>query len=174
MTKLTADQPKEKKQKNKGGRPSTFSPDMCEKICSKIAEGMSLRKICSENGMPTVGTVCLWLAKDREFSEQYARAREAQAETMADEILDIADKIPPMNPTTGAYDSGAVNHQRLRIDSRKWVASKLKPKKYGDRLDLSSADGTMTPKTVALDASKLSTATLNELLAVRERTTETD
>lgn len=131
--------------KNKGGRPSTFSPDMCERICTKIADGMSLRKICAEKGMPTVGTVCLWLAKDKQFSEQYARAREAQAETMADEILDIADEIPPMNPTNGAYDSGAVNHQRLRIDSRKWVASKLKPKKYGDRLDLSSADGTMTP-----------------------------
>lgn len=174
MTKLTAGQPKEKKQKNKGGRPSTFSPEMCEKICSKIAEGMSLRKICSENGMPTVGTVCLWLAKDREFSEQYARAREAQAETMADEILDIADEIPPMNPTTGAYDSGAVNHQRLRIDSRKWVASKLKPKKYGDRLDLSSTDGSMTPKAAQLDAKSLSTQTLTELLEARERSTTTN
>ena len=151
MTKQTKKNKPEEILKNKGGRPSTFSPDMCERICSKIAEGMSLRKICSENGMPTVGTVCLWLAKDKQFSEQYARAREAQAETMADEILDIADEIPPMNPTTGAYDSGAVNHKRLQIEARKWVASKLKPKKYGDRLDLSSADGTMTPKAEMTD-----------------------
>lgn len=133
------------KEKKKIGRPSIYTHDLRERICSQIADGMSLRKICLQKDMPTVGTVCLWLAEDREFSEQYARAREAQAETMADEILDIADEIPPMNPTTGAYDSGAVNHQRLRIDSRKWVASKLKPKKYGDRLDLSSTDGSMSP-----------------------------
>lgn len=133
----------------KVGRPSIYTPKLRDEICSQIADGMSLRKICLPKEMPTVGTVCLWLSKDREFSEQYARAREAQAETMADEILDIADEIPPMNPVTGAYDSGAVNHKRLRIDSRKWIASKLLPKKYGDKVDVNHGGGVAMSITVA-------------------------
>lgn len=61
----------------------------------------------------------------------YARAREEQAETLAAQITDLADEEPP-TLANGGYDSAAVNRQRLRIDARKWIASKLKPKVYGD------------------------------------------
>ena len=75
--------------------------------------------------MPSMASIFLWLGKYPEFSEQYARAREAQAESHADQIVEIADddKIDP-------------NHKRIMVDARKWVASKLKPKRYGDKLDL--------------------------------------
>lgn len=137
MTKTkTKPKTKAKPKQRKVGRPSIYTPKLRDEICSRLAEGMSLRKICKSEDMPTTGTVCRWIAEDSEFSEQYAKAREAQAETMADEILDIADEVPPMNPVTGAYDSGAVNHTRLRIDARKWVAAKLLPKKYGDKVSM--------------------------------------
>lgn len=74
--------------------------------------------------MPDTSTVFRWLAKHEDFREQYARAREEQAETHADEIIDIADDF--------ADDP---NSRRVRIDARKWIASKLKPKKYGDKTD---------------------------------------
>ena len=68
-----------------------FSQEMADTICERIANGESLRSICDPDDMPAASTVCLWLSKNPRFAEQYARAREAQADTIFDEILDIAD-----------------------------------------------------------------------------------
>jgi len=92
--------------------------------------------------MPASSTVFLWLKDHPEFSEQYARAREAQADTLADEILEIADdasndwmmKNDPDNPGWLANQEH-IQRSRLRVDSRKWYAGKVAPKKYGDRID---------------------------------------
>jgi hypothetical protein len=138
--------------KNKGGRPPNPStPQIKARICLEIAEGKSLRNICLADDMPASETVRVWLALDAEFAAQYARAREEQADYYADEIIEIADT---------AEDA---NLARLRIDARKWKASKLRPKKYGEKLDLTSDDGSMSPKP-GIDASKLSTETLAEIM----------
>jgi len=82
--------------------------------------------------MPAMGTVFRWLAdpEHTRFREQYAMAREVQAETMADEIVTIAD-----GSGLGVEERVALSaRDRLRVDSRKWVASKLLPKKYGDKI----------------------------------------
>jgi hypothetical protein len=74
-----------------------------------------------------------------EFAEQYAHARDSQADTLADEILDIADD--GSNDYMGddeTYNGDAVARSKLRVDARKWIASKLKPKKYGDKTLLGS------------------------------------
>jgi hypothetical protein len=94
------------------------------RVCREIAEGKSLRSICEAEDMPSAETIRVWLLDDGEFSGQYARAREEQADYYADEIIDIADR---------AKDA---NLARLQIDARKWKASKLQPKKYGDKIDL--------------------------------------
>ena len=101
--------------------------------------------------MPTVSTVCKWLVDFPTFSEQYARAREIQADTLFDEILDIADESTN-DKTVNADGNEVVNHEaiqraRLRVDTRKWMAGKLKPKKYGEKqaIEHSSPDGSMTP-----------------------------
>ncbi len=74
-----------------GGRPSLFSQELADAICESLIEGKSLRTICRNEAMPAAGTVCRWLSQDEKFREQYARAREAQADTLADEALEIAD-----------------------------------------------------------------------------------
>jgi hypothetical protein len=87
--------------------------------------------------MPTQSSVYLWLLQKPDFSEQYTRAREEQADTLADEILAIADEAPSEvvdEKGVSRTDSGWVSWQRNRVDARKWVASKLKPKKYGEAL----------------------------------------
>jgi hypothetical protein len=87
--------------------------------------------------MPTQSSVYLWLLQKPDFSEQYTRAREEQADTLADEILAIADETPDSvtdEKGISRTDSGWVTWQRNRVDARKWVASKLKPKKYGEAL----------------------------------------
>jgi hypothetical protein len=106
------------------GRPSEFTPEMANAICERIADGESLRKICVGDGFPTKTTVFRWLAQQESFRAQYAHAREMQAETHLDGLVDLADE---------ATDPALA---RLQIDARKWAASKLAPKKYGDKLDL--------------------------------------
>jgi hypothetical protein len=115
------------------GRPSIYTPEIAALICAQIADGHSLRKICRAEGIPSLTTIFEWLGSKPEFAEQYARAKEAQADAMAEDILDIAD-MPPERTEKGV-DSADVAHMRLRIDTRKWIASKLKPKKYGDKIE---------------------------------------
>ncbi|HDS1237610.1 TPA: hypothetical protein QEG37_002025 [Pluralibacter gergoviae] len=73
-----------------------------------------------------MSTVTLWLTKHEEFSAQYARAREVQAEVLAEDILMLAD--------SAIEDGAAVAKARLQVDARKWYASKVAPKRYGDRV----------------------------------------
>ena len=129
---------------NKGGRPSSYSQELADSICEQLADGMSLRDICKADDMPSKGTVFRWLAQNQAFQDQYAHARDAQADVLADEILSIADdgtndwqeKYGKDGEQTGWQVNGeAVQRSRLRVDSRKWIASKLKPKKYGDKIE---------------------------------------
>jgi hypothetical protein len=108
-----------------------FSQELFDEICVRIAEGESLRKICKDDKMPNLTSVWKWLNDNEELSKQYARAREEQAEYYADEITEICDAKIPLD-AFGKIDAGAVNQARLKIDARKWIASKLKPKKFGD------------------------------------------
>lgn len=121
------------------GRPSDYSQEVADAICERLVNGESLRAICRDEGMPAISTVFRWLGRHPEFSDQYARAREEQAETLADEIVAISDEVEVVAKADGedvrlALDATAVARNRLRVDARKWVASKLKPKKYGERL----------------------------------------
>jgi len=114
------------------GRASKYSEELTDEICCRIADGESLRRICEDEGMPHRDTVRKWLGEREEFSGQYARARDEQADYYADEIIEIADS---------SGDDVALG--RLKMDARKWVASKLKPKKYGERLtnEITGKDG---------------------------------
>lgn len=126
---------------------STYTPQMARKICEEIASGDSLRTICAKEGMPACSTVFLWLTKHPEFSEQYVRAREAQADAMAEDILEIADdgRNDWVKTQEGgeAYNGDHVQRSKLRVDARKWLMSKMAPKKYGDKItqELTGKDG---------------------------------
>lgn len=118
------------------GRPADFTSETATIICDALTDGRSLRSICLDGGMPDQRTVYRWLRDDRyaEFRQQYAHAREQQADTLVDEIVDIADD--GSNDYMGdddKYNGDAVQRSKLRIDARKWMAGKLKPKVYGDK-----------------------------------------
>jgi hypothetical protein len=127
-------------------RSAKFSNALAARICNRLAEGESLRSICLDEKMPAQSTVFRWLGDDRyaKFREQYARAREAQADAIFDEILDIADDGSndwmERRREDGSVDE-VVNHEhiqrsKLRVDARKWMAGKLAPKKYGEKVQL--------------------------------------
>jgi hypothetical protein len=130
-------------------RPSTYSQETADTICTRLADGESLRQICQDDEMPGKATVMRWLGeKDKQaFRDQYAHAREAQADHLAEEILQIAD-----DGTNDTYkddkgdvltDHDVIARSRLRVDARKWLASKMAPKKYGDKItqEHTGADG---------------------------------
>ncbi len=129
----------ERKQMAKMGRPTIYTDELAAEICRRIVEGESLTRICKDDHMPNVSSVYLWLFKNKDFSNQYACAREDQADTYSDQIVDIGEEVPMMVITdedgkvTKRVDPAGIQRNRLRVDARKWVASKLKPKKYGER-----------------------------------------
>lgn len=132
-------------------KPKTDQAIM-DRICTEIASGRSLRSICLDDGMPCQATVYNWLKGSEAFVEQYARAREVQADTIFDEMLDIADNstndwMERSEEKGGGYELNGDHVQRtkLRIETRKWMAGKLRPKKYGEKIDHTVANPDGTP-----------------------------
>lgn len=120
-----------------------FSQDIFDTICERISEGESLRDICSDEDMPSRQSVFRWLAADDKLRYQYTRAREEQADVIFDDCLSIADDarndwMERNGEEEAGYQLNGENIQRakLRIDTRKWMAGKLRPKVYGDKLDI--------------------------------------
>lgn len=123
---------------NLGGRPSGYTEALAAQICCELASGRSLRDVCREAEMPAQSTVFLWLSKHSGFSEQYARAMEARTNALAEEILDIADdSANDVHVTEDGKElikSEVIARARLRVDTRKWLMSKMSPRKYGDKI----------------------------------------
>lgn len=113
-----------------------YTDEIADKICDIIAtSNKGLSTICAEEGMPSRSSVHKWLKANESFADKYARAKQDQADLLAEEILTISDD--------GAKDSSeggyvTLQRHRLMVDARKWVASKLKPKSWGDKLDVTS------------------------------------
>ena len=133
----------------KTGRPSIYSEELVNELCGYLAQGMSMKRACEQPGMPTPSTVFQWLSDKPGFSDKYARAKEEACEALAEEMFDIADdgsndymEVFDKNGEAVGYKLNGehVNRSRLRVDTRKWYISKIKPKKYGDKLAVGGAD----------------------------------
>lgn len=130
--------PQTKEVTNKRG--NTYTDHMGNLICIRLAEGESLNKICKDEGMPDKATVFRWLGAEASFCDKYARARELQAETQFDELIDIVDQPPELARITNKegelievkFDSSYVAWMKLRVDTRKWTAARMAPKKYAE------------------------------------------
>jgi len=145
-------------EKNKGGRPSDYSLELTDKICSRVSMGESLRSVCRDPAMPVPETVYRWFRLHEEFKDQYVLSKRDSADAHEDMIIDISDNPPgqpvfdengnPLLDENGRavlrLDNVAIQHAKLRVDSRKWAASKLKPKKYGEKLAI-GGDESMAP-----------------------------
>lgn len=156
--------------KRKPGRPSKYSDELAERICAEVAKGLLLPQALKGEGMPSTSMVFRWLEAHSEFRERYARARESQCETIAGQLLEIADICRPgkkVKHTVCTYCRGTglgvalnadedrptcercngaggmdevvtadmVERARLQLDTRKWLLSKMFPKKYGERVE---------------------------------------
>ncbi len=134
-----------KKPKRPIGRPTIYTSDLAAKLCNEIAKGKSLRKVCLAEDMPDITTVFDWLRIHKEFIQQYARATDERTEAHQELILDLGDEaIALSQELKGPQANAAVQAVKLKADNLKWVMSKMKPKKYGDKIDMTS-DGKALP-----------------------------
>jgi hypothetical protein len=151
--------------KHPGGRPGKDWTAIRRDLLQMIAtSNKSLQKCLNEinpkyNEKLAVITVFDWIHDDKEFAKQYARAKEDQADFLAEEILSIADDTSEDEIFIEAEDGSGqtakricnkefIARSRLRVDTRKWIASKLKPKKYGDKVDVTSGDKPLEGATI--------------------------
>jgi len=139
------------------GRPSSYTQEIADEICAQLAEGKSLRSVCKAESMPSVTTVFSWMRLYPEFLKQYARSKEESADFLAEDLMDISDDgtndwMASNDPDNPGYRANGehIARSRLRVDTRKWIASKLKPKKYGEKLDIAHSGSIETVSREAL------------------------
>jgi hypothetical protein len=124
-------------------RPSDYSPGIIDEICERISEGASLRSVCKSDDVPSVRTILNWLSKHPEAQVQYALACDARQQHLFDELREISDdsskdwinKPDGKGGTIKTFDGEHVQRARLRVDTLKWMLSKLDPKKFGDKIE---------------------------------------
>lgn len=120
------------------GRSSTFSQEKADAICAALEQGQTLRKACAEHGL-NHATVLLWTKDHPAFADQYAEARQIGYQLLADEIIEISDDssgdVIVDDEGNTRTDAERVARSRLRVDTRKWMLSKMLPKIYGDKIE---------------------------------------
>lgn len=158
------------------GRPALYSPELAAQVCARIAGGESLRQVCRDESMPSTTTVLKWAREIPGFAEQYTRAREDLLEHWAEDIIEISDdgsrdrietKVSD-GVTVSQVDHEHISRSKLRVDSRKWLMSKLAPRKYGERLatELSGPGGGPIETKTTLDVTGLNDEQLRALSSI--------
>lgn len=138
------------------GRPTIHTPELADELCRRLMTGQSLRAVCLADDMPHRDTVLRWIHDDNAgFYGQYSRACATRAEVQRDEILDIADEAPrsivlewtdhrekaKRVPVLVSLDQNELRHRELRIKARQWDMARQAPKRYGDKVGITDADG---------------------------------
>ena len=149
-------EPEVPKVKNKGGRPSSYTRELSDEVCLRMAQGETLVNICKSRHMPDVTTVTRWVFEDRDgFTLRYMRARAFQQHTIIDRLAEKSRQVNVMRETVIRQTDGPqgttstvetrefdnVARTKLEIDTEKWIAAKVAWRDYGDKLGLSDADG---------------------------------
>ncbi len=159
--------------KAKKGRPSLYTEALAVKLCLRLAEGETLRAICRDEAMPDKATVLRWLGDEAkaDFRDQYAHARDMQADALFDEALEIADDASGDWSTDKdgkkVPDHENIQRSRLRVDTRKWAAGKVAPKRYGDKIQHTGDGG--GPIRTEVDLTGIPTDVLRELRKLAAR-----
>jgi hypothetical protein len=162
----------QKTEATKMGRPSRYTDEVAHEICVRLGLGESLRRICLSDHMPSLATVMNWLTSKPDFLEQYTRAREIQAETQFDELTDIVDQPPELSYVTDKngelvevkFDSTYVAWMKLRVDTRKWTAARMAPKKYGEQ---KQAEQTTDPSVIDVTVRDMMDVAVKRLELIR-------
>lgn len=118
---------------NPVGRPSKYSEEIAEAVCSWIAGGKSLRAYCRQDGTPDVTTVCRWIVRHDEFRQQYTQAREAAGYAHGDGVIEVVELLRDgtIDPQTG----------KAMMDGLKWAAERMAPKAHSPKQQIDHTTG---------------------------------
>lgn len=133
------------------GRPTIYTQELADTICLRLACGESMRSVCRDEQMPSMQTVWTWLRIHPDFLEQYTRAKEESADAMAEDALGIADEAFDVIVGDDKSDGARVQAKKLAVDTRKWMMAKMKPKKYGDKVDITSDGKAIKGNTIVFE-----------------------
>lgn len=128
--------------------------ERARKALQIVRETGSLNRACKQLALSR-NTFIGWIEQDKQLADEYARAKADGIDVLVDETLELADEEPAH--TQHGVDSAAVAHTKLRIETRRWLAERLAPRKYGvlQKMDLTSSDGTMTPVDASTRAARV-------------------
>ncbi len=134
---------------NKNGRPSIYTQELADRICNQLSDGISLRTVCLAEDMPSKTTVFTWLRINKDFLDQYARACDERVESQHEDLLELGDEAVNLAQSVSDKAAGAVVQAvKLKADNMKWSMSKMKPKKYGDKVDVTSGGEVIKGNTI--------------------------
>ncbi len=139
---------------------TSYTPELAAKFCAAIADGKTIRAVCKLPGMPSKATVFRWLREHVDFQQMYETATDERADTLIDEIVEIADNCK--------VDADSIRKAKLRIHARVEQAQRMKPRKYGNKMQLTGEGGGPIQSKATLDVATLSTAALAEILAAKD------
>lgn len=147
------------------GRPTEYTQQLADRICEELSLGFSIRTVCKPDEMPAISTFFRWMRENEEFQKQYARAKQEAADAMAEDILDIADDgtndwMEAQRKDGSTYykpDYETIQRSKLRVETRKFLMAKMKPKRYGEKIDVTS-DGEKLNNVVIYRPEKLEDA----------------
>jgi hypothetical protein len=114
-----------KDRKSNAGRKALYSEELAERFLDELASGKSLRRVCDQEGMPSILTVLKWERENETFAKRYAQARDDRGVAFGERIIDLVDDVIAADIPVDAA--------RLAIDSLKWTAARLAPKVYGEK-----------------------------------------
>ena len=127
------------KQTRPVGRPTLYTKELGERICEYISNGMTLRQVAAQADTPCIEVIFRWIRLHEEFSQRYAQATEDRTEAQVIELNEVASQAIQEAKSADPKSSNAiVQAYKLKADNLKWIMARMKPKKYGDKIDFSS------------------------------------
>ena len=139
----------------KRGRPTSYTKELGDIICSQIADGTSLKRICEAENTPDKKTVYMWMRTNEDFRNNYAQATLDRTEAQLEELNELGAESIQTALSTGDKRAGAVvQAYKLKADNMKWVMARMKPKKYGDKIDMTTDGKAITVELVNYSKSK--------------------
>lgn len=134
------------------GRPSKYTPQVAKQICQRISDGESLRSICRDDKMPSMSMVFRWLLDEKysSFREQYAQACDVRTEHLFEHLQEVSEKAFDDIVGDDKSDNARISARKLEVDTLKWILARMKPKKYGDKVDVTSGGETIKGNTIVV------------------------
>jgi hypothetical protein len=117
-----------------------YSEHVALRICEQLADGKTLKQICRAKGSPARSTVYAWLAEHPEFNTMFQTARNEHIDNEFDRLDDLVNQKPPTD-AYGRVDQGWVANQKVKVAALQWKLSKLRPREFSDRMELTGAEG---------------------------------